>query len=247
MKLEDTPLGMAVSPSSSPPPGAPPRTSSSSTSTTTSAHTTTTTSSSSASSASSSPTSVIRRRQTQTVTRTTRLAPPHPSNVLHPTANPSVGSLSPRSIFRAMPFLLRLRSQPSDLLNITCTSGGPRTHAVFNRTPISINKSSQTLVYNHTLVCEDAVNAEVLLRLARNELLERAQQTDRRVTALVDEEWRYTIRQTKNGDYNVQVFYSACPAHCESHNSNETVDPRKPVALSHVTNIPGLMRVVHSE
>jgi hypothetical protein len=38
-------------------------------------------------------------------------------------------------------------------------------------------------------VCEDAVNAEVLLRLARNELLERAQQADRRVTALVDEEY----------------------------------------------------------
>lgn len=147
-----------------------------------------------------------------------------------------------------MPFLLRLRSPPSDLLNVTYTSGRPRTHAVLNRPPISVNKaSSQALVYNQTLVCEDAVNAEVLLRLARNELLERAQQTDRRVTALVDEEWRYTIRQSKNGDYNVQVFYSACPAHCESQNSSETVDPRKPVALSHVTNIPGLMRVVHSE
>ena len=45
----------------------------------------------------------------------------------------------------------------------------------------------------------------------------------------------------------IKVFYSACPAQCESQNSNETVDPRKPVALSHVTNIPGLMRVVHSE
>jgi hypothetical protein len=89
-----------------------------------------------------------------------------------------------------MPFLLRLRSPPSDLVNITCTSGEPRTHAVLNRPPISINKaSSQALVYNQTLVCEDAVNAEVLLRLARNELLERAQQTDRRVTALVDEEY----------------------------------------------------------
>jgi hypothetical protein len=73
---------------------------------------------------------------------------------------------------------------------MTCTSGGPRTHAVFNRPPISINKaSSQALVYNQSLVCEDAVNAEVLLRLARNELLERAQQTDRRVTALVEEEY----------------------------------------------------------
>ena len=114
---------------------------------------------------------------------------------------------------------------------MTCTSGGPRTHAVLNRPPISVNKaSSQALVYNQTLVCEDAVNAEVLLRLARNELLERAQQADRRVTALVDEEfvllflfsfilknektdmkdklltrWRYTIRQCKNGDYNVQA------------------------------------------
>jgi hypothetical protein len=74
-------------------------------------------------------------------------------------------------------------------LNVTYTSGRPRTHAVLNRPPISVNKaSSQALVYNQTLVCEDAVNAEVLLRLARNELLERAQQTDRRVTALVDEE-----------------------------------------------------------
>jgi len=103
------------------------------------------------------------------------------------------------------------------------------------------------VTYNQTLVCEDAVNAEVLLRLARNELLESAQQTDRRVTALVDEEWRYTIQQTKNGDYSVQVFYAACPAQCESQDSNGTVDPRKPVALSHVTNIPGLMRVVHRE
>jgi hypothetical protein len=73
---------------------------------------------------------------------------------------------------------------------MTYTSGGPRTHAVLNKPPISINKaSSQACVYNKTLVCEDAVNAEVLLRLARNELLERAQQTDRRVTALVDEEF----------------------------------------------------------
>ena len=69
---------------------------------------------------------------------------------------------------------------------MTCTSGGPRTHSVLSRAPIS--KASQTVTYNETLVCEDAVNAEVLLRLARNELLERAQQTDRRVTALVDEE-----------------------------------------------------------
>jgi hypothetical protein len=72
---------------------------------------------------------------------------------------------------------------------MTCTSGEPRTHAVFNRPPISVNKAPQALIYNQTLVCEDAVNAEVLLRLARNELLERAQQVDRRVTALVDEEY----------------------------------------------------------
>jgi len=110
-----------------------------------------------------------------------------------------------------------------------------------------MNKASQALTYDKTLVCADAVNAEVLLRLARNELLERAQQTNRYVTALVDEEWRYAIRQTKNGDYNVQMFYSACPAHCDGQNSNMAVDPRKPVALSHITNIPGLMRVVHSE
>ncbi len=88
-----------------------------------------------------------------------------------------------------MPFLLRLRSPPSDLLNMTCSSGGPRTHTVLNKPPININKAPLALVYNQTLVCEDAVNAEVLLRLARNELLERAQQTDRRVTALVDEEY----------------------------------------------------------
>jgi hypothetical protein len=114
---------------------------------------------------------------------------------------------------------------------MTCTSGGPRTHAVLSK--CQIDRASQPLTYNKTIVCVDAVNAEVLLRLARNELLERAQEANRQVTALVDEEyvsllnsllfgqsaphekriddklgsprWRYTIRQSKSGDYNVQV------------------------------------------
>ena len=38
-------------------------------------------------------------------------------------------------------------------------------------------------------MCADAVNAEVLLRFARNELFERAQTGNRHVTALVDEEY----------------------------------------------------------
>jgi len=92
-------------------------------------------------------------------------------------------------------------------------------------------------------MCADGVNAEVLLRFARNELFERAQQANRHVTALVDEEWQYTVRQTKGGDYNVQVSYTACPAQCK----NMKADPRKPIALSLVTNIPGLMRIIQSE
>lgn len=185
VKMEDTPLGIPVSPSTpaTPSADAAPARRASTTST------------------------AARRRQT----RPSPLAPPPSNTILLPAtaANPSPSGarsqsqqsqqpqpqpqpqsspvqLSPRSIFRAMPFLLRLRSPPSDLLNMTCTSGGPRTHSVLNRAQIS--KASQTVTYNETLVCEDAVNAEVLLRLARNELLERAQQTDRRVTALVDEE-----------------------------------------------------------
>jgi hypothetical protein len=86
-----------------------------------------------------------------------------------------------------MPFLLPLRSRPSDLLSLTCTSGGPRTHAVLGK--CQIDKASQAHTYNKALVCADAVNAEVLLRLARNELLERAQQANRLVAALVDEEY----------------------------------------------------------
>ncbi|KAI0300154.1 hypothetical protein B0F90DRAFT_459628 [Multifurca ochricompacta] len=151
--------------------------------------------------------------------------------------------LSPRSIFRVVPFLVRLRSPPSDLLSLSCSSGAPRTHAVLRRS--QLQKASQTLTYGKTLVCADAVNAEVLLRLARNEILERAQQANRLVTALVDEEWQYNIRQAKSGDYNVQVSYSACPAQGED--ETQTLDPRKPIALSHVTNIPGLMRIVHSK
>jgi len=92
-------------------------------------------------------------------------------------------------------------------------------------------------------MCADAVNADVLLRFARNELFERAQQANRQFTALVDEEWQYTVRQTKGGDYNVQVSYSACPAQCK----NIKADPHKPIALSLVTNIPGLMRIIQSE
>jgi hypothetical protein len=90
-------------------------------------------------------------------------------------------------------------------------------------------------------MCADGVNAQVLLRFARNEIFERAQLANRHVTALVDEEWQYTVRQAKSGDYTVQLSYSACPAQCV------TADPRRPIALSHVTNIPGLMRIIETE
>src|SRR5258707_4608895 len=114
--VEDAPLGIAVS---GPQPASP----------STSSHTTTTTTSSTSSSA-SSPTPVVRR---QTVTR---LAPASPPSILPVMGNlngsgrsrslslqpppppPPPPPLSPRSIFRAMPFLLRLRSPPSDLLNM---------------------------------------------------------------------------------------------------------------------------------
>ncbi|KAH8996730.1 hypothetical protein EDB92DRAFT_1942350 [Lactarius akahatsu] len=158
-----------------------------------------------------------------------------------PSPRSSTSQLSPRSIFRAMPFLIRLRSPRSDLLSLSCNSGAPRTHPVLGRS--QLHKAPQSLTYSRTLVCADAVNADVLLRFARNELFERAQQANRHVTALVDEEWQYTVQQTKSGDYNVQVSYSACPAQCKS----TTADPRKPIALSHVTNIPGLMRIIPSE
>jgi hypothetical protein len=114
---------------------------------------------------------------------------------------------SPRRLFRAMPFLVRLRSPRSDLLSLSCTSGAPRTHVVLSRA--QFHKASQPLTYSRTLVCADGVNAQVLLRFARNEIFERAQQANRHVTALVDEEWQYTIRQTKSGDYSVQVRDSA--------------------------------------
>lgn len=86
-----------------------------------------------------------------------------------------------------MPFLVRLRSPRSDLLSLSCTSGAPRTHPVLRRS--QMYKASQSLTYSRTLVCVDAVNADVLLRFARNELFERAQQANRHVTALVDEEY----------------------------------------------------------
>jgi hypothetical protein len=228
MMLEDTPLGMPDSAAASPPPP-----SSSSTTTTKAGNdiiTTTTTSS-----FSYPPQSSPRASQAQLQARpaAARAASSTPS-IITPPANsntipPQSVQLSPRSIFRAMPFLLRLRSPPTDLMTMTCTSGGPRTHAVLSK--CQIDKASQALTYNKMILCADAVNAEVLLRLARNELLERAQEANRQVTALVDEEyvsllirsfsqsaqhervndklgsprWRYTIRQNKSGDYNVQV------------------------------------------
>ena len=233
VRLEDTPLGIPVSaPASSPPPLPPPP--SPSTTTTNGAadgDTTTQTSTPTSSAPQSSSPKTSRRRQTLPalpVTSTTIPLPSSPTAAAAGSARPQSPQLSPRSIFRAMPFLLRLRSPPSDLLSLTCTSGGPRTHSVLNK--CQMDKAPQALTYNRALVCADAVNAEVLLRLARNELLERAQQTNRQVTALVDEEyvsfctfwrvgvrarkandkprssrWRYTIRQTKSGDYNVQV------------------------------------------
>ncbi|KAI0254643.1 hypothetical protein BJV78DRAFT_1280197 [Lactifluus subvellereus] len=115
--------------------------------------------------------------------------------------------LSPRSILRMVPLLLRFLSPPSDLFHLSCSSGDPRTHAAVSRS--LSHKLPLTLTYTKTFVCADAVNAEVLLRFARIDLFERAQQANRHVTALVDEEWRYDIRQTKNGDYNVQARSAA--------------------------------------
>ena len=198
LKLEDTPLGIPVSPSPRAAPSAD------------GAHARRASVSTKPPSSSRTP-AAARRRQTRPSPLVPQPQPPSnillPATAANPNPNPNPSDarstrspqqqpqpqpqppaqLSPRSIFRAMPFLLRLRSPPSDLLNITCTSGEPRTHSVLNRAPIS--KAPQAVTYNQTLVCEDGVNAEVLLRLARNELFERAQQTDRRVTALVDEEY----------------------------------------------------------
>ena len=204
LKLEDTPLGIPVSPSPRAAPSAD------------GAHARRASISTKPPSSSRTP-AAARRRQTRPSPLVPQPQPPSnillPATAANPNPNPnpnpsdarstrspqqqpqpqpqpqsqSPAQLSPRSIFRAMPFLLRLRSPPSDLLNITCTSGEPRTHSVLSRAPIS--KAPQAVTYNQTLVCEDGVNAEVLLRLARNELFERAQQTDRRVTALVDEEY----------------------------------------------------------
>ena len=86
-----------------------------------------------------------------------------------------------------MSFLVRLRSPRSDQMSLSCTSGAPRTHVVLSRA--QLHKAPQPLTYSRTLVCADGVNAEVLLRFARNELFERAQQANRHVTALVDEEY----------------------------------------------------------
>jgi len=190
VKLEDTPLGM--SPASPGPPPSPPPSTITTTSTTTKADINDTTITTSSSSSSSSPHSSRRTSQAQRQARPA-VATSSPPNIASPPPNPNASSptpsvqLSPRSIFRAMPFLLRLRSPPSDLMTMTCTSGGPRTHAVLSK--CQIDRASQALTYNKTIVCADAVNAEVLLRLARNELLERAQEANRQVTALVDEEY----------------------------------------------------------
>ena len=111
----------------------------------------------------------------------------HVKSKLTPNKKKKQSQLSPRSLFRAMPFLVRLRSPRSDLLSLSCTSGAPRTHAVLNRA--QFHKAPQPLTYSRTLACTDGVNAELLLRFARNELFERAQQANRHVSALVDEEY----------------------------------------------------------
>ena len=51
-------------------------------------------------------------------------------------------------------------------------------------------------------MCADAVNAEVLLRFARNELFERAQMANRHVTALVDEEYVFRFTPSRGSMCN---------------------------------------------
>jgi hypothetical protein len=205
VRLEDTPLGIpgpaAAAASSTLKVDDDTDTTTTASTTTATTTTTTTVRTSSSSSSSSSPqasplTPPAQRQMQQT--------PPTPPTTLpsslptRPTAGATaaVGArsqsppLSPRSIFRAVSFLLRLRSPPSaDAFSVTCTSGARRTHAVLSKSRAAVKKAAQPLTYSRTLVCADAVNAEVLLRLARNELLDRAQQASRHFTALVDEEY----------------------------------------------------------
>jgi hypothetical protein len=130
-------------------------------------------------------------------------APPRQQPLMAPTLPPKLSSsssssssydpavqsppLSPRSLFRIVPLLLRLRPSPSDIFTLSCSSGDPRTHVAL--ITASYQKFPHTLICTKTLLCADGVNAEVLLRLARHELFERAQQANRHFTALVDEEY----------------------------------------------------------
>lgn len=55
-------------------------------------------------------------------------------------------------------------------------------------------------------MCADAVNAEVLLRFARNELFERAQQANRQFTALVDEEYVFHLLRPWSDAHEVNMI-----------------------------------------
>ncbi|KAL1744443.1 hypothetical protein HDZ31DRAFT_38718 [Schizophyllum fasciatum] len=88
-------------------------------------------------------------------------------------------------------------------------------------------------------VCTGGVNAAVLLRAARTQLMQTAELLG--ANALVDEHWEVSIACPKNkrtGSYRVVVTYSANATRSSAR------DPRKPVALEHAQGIDGLMTIV---
>ncbi|KAL1715943.1 hypothetical protein EV715DRAFT_255542 [Schizophyllum commune] len=88
-------------------------------------------------------------------------------------------------------------------------------------------------------VCMGGVNAAVLLRATRTQLMQTAELLG--ANALVDEHWEVTITCPKNkrtGSYRVVVTYTANATRSSAR------DPRKPVALEQAKGVDGLMTIV---
>ncbi|TRM64084.1 hypothetical protein BD626DRAFT_401410 [Schizophyllum amplum] len=88
-------------------------------------------------------------------------------------------------------------------------------------------------------ICMGGVNATVLLRATRTQLMETAELLGANV--LVDEHWEVIIncpKNTRTGSYKVVVTYSA------SATRSSARDPRKPIAMDLAKGVEGLMTIL---
>jgi len=160
------------------------------------------------------------------------------------TSTPPSSPSSPRKTSLNMPdvanILIRIRRVSQKSTDVECSSGPElQTHPGISEGSRSPRK--ECLERKDVYECSGAVVTSHLLRATRTALVKKAE--DLGANALVDEQWKCSIRGPNHGVYRAEVQYKA------SATMSSNPDPHRPVSLDRATQVPvdGLMTIIRRQ